>query len=84
MYRVIRPFFDLLDSNYYYGVGDTYPHAGKEVSEKRITALSTTANLQKRVLIKKVEENSTEVEKDGQTSSVSDVKKQPRKSKQRK
>lgn len=84
MYRVIHPFFDLLDSNHYYSVGDTYPHAGKEASEKRITTLSTTANLQKRALIKKVEENPTEVEKDGQSSPVSDAKKQPRKSKQRK
>ena len=84
MYRVIHPFFDLLDNNHYYSVGDTYPHAGKEVNEKRITALSTTANLQKRVLIKKVEENPTEVEEDGQTSPVDNVKKQPRKSKQRK
>lgn len=56
MYEVIRDFTDLQDNEYPYVVGDTFPHDGLEVSEERIKELSSSQNLQKRPLIKKIEE----------------------------
>lgn len=55
MYEVIRDFTDLQDNEYPYSVGDIFPHDGLEVSEERIKELSSSKNLQKRPLIKKVE-----------------------------
>ena len=56
MYRVRKFFYDLKDNNVPYNVGDIYPREGKEVSEKRIKELSTSANKQHEPLIEKVEE----------------------------
>lgn len=55
MYEVIRDFTDLQDNEYLYTVGDIFPRDGLEVSEERIKELSSSQNLQKRPLIKKVE-----------------------------
>ena len=44
MYKVINRFFDLQDNNHAYSVGDTFPHNGKKVSEKRIVELSSNKN----------------------------------------
>lgn len=55
MYEVIRDFTDLQDNEYPYSVGDIFPHDGLEVKEERIKELSSSKNLQKRPLIKKVE-----------------------------
>ncbi len=62
MYKVIKYFTDLQDNNYAYHVGDVFPHDGKEVTEKRLTELSTSANRRGMPLIEKVEETE-EVEK---------------------
>lgn len=80
MYRVIEPFFDLKDEGYAYHAGDAYPRPGKEVSEKRLKELSTSANRRKKPLVEAV----TEVVSDGQSSDTEPAKRQPRKSKQRK
>lgn len=55
MYEVIRDFTDLQDNEYPYSVGDLFPHDGLEVSKERLKELSSSKNLQKRPLIKKVE-----------------------------
>lgn len=57
MYEVIRDFTDLQDNEYPYSAGDLFPHDGLEVSEERIKELSSSKNLQKRPLIKKIEED---------------------------
>ena len=40
MYVVIKAFTDLHDKNHPYNVGDSFPRAGVEVSEKRLKELS--------------------------------------------
>lgn len=55
MYRVLRFFRDLQDNNHAYHVGDTFPHDGMAVSEKRLLELSTDANRRHMPLIEKVE-----------------------------
>lgn len=55
MYEVIRDFTDLQDNEYPYSAGDLFPHGGLEVSEERLKELSSSQNLQKRPLIKKIE-----------------------------
>lgn len=55
MYEVIRDFTDLKDNEHPYSAGDIFPHDGLEVSEERIKELSSSQNLQKRPLIKKIE-----------------------------
>lgn len=55
MYEVIHFFTDLQDFDHPYNVGDAFPRAGLEVSEERLKELSSSQNLQKRPLIKKVE-----------------------------
>ena len=46
-YKVIEYFTDLQDNDHEYNVGDLFPRDGKEVSEERLTELSTkiTVNL---------------------------------------
>lgn len=56
MYKVIKYFTDLQDNNHAYQVGDVFPHEGKEVTEKRLIELSTSANRRGMPLIEKVEE----------------------------
>ena len=41
MYKVIEYFTDLQDANYEYNVGDTFPRKGLNVSDERLTELST-------------------------------------------
>lgn len=64
MYKVIKAFFDLKDNGFPYNVGDPFPREGKEVSEKRLIALSTSANAQHEPLIVKVEEKKPEPPKE--------------------
>lgn len=59
-YKVIKSFADLKDNNHVYAVGDDFPHSDADVSEERITELSTSANkigvpLIEEVLAKEVE-----------------------------
>jgi hypothetical protein len=74
MYRVIKYFTDLQDNNHAYQVGDIFPHEGKEVTEKRLLELSTSANRRGMPLIEKVEETEVakEVEEVEKTEPVED------------
>lgn len=56
MYEVINYFTDLQDGEYPYNVGDIFPHDGLEVNEERLRELSTSNNLQKKPLIRLVED----------------------------
>ena len=58
MYKVIKFFTDLQDSNRPYNVGDVFPHkdCGYPVTEKRLAELATRSNLQRTPLIRYVEE----------------------------
>lgn len=53
-WKVIKPFYDLHDGNYYYSEGDTFPRKGKAVSQERLAVLSSDKNLQKTPLIAEV------------------------------
>jgi len=64
MYKVIKAFFDLKDNGFPYNVGDPFPREGKEVSEKRLIELSTSANAQHKPLIAKAVEKKTEPPKE--------------------
>ena len=64
MYKVIKHFYDLKDKGFLYMEGDPFPREGKEVSEKRLIELSTSANAQHEPLIAKVEEKKTEPPKE--------------------
>lgn len=55
MYKVIEYFTDLQDNNYEYNVGDTFPRKGLNVSNERLTELSTKENRQNKPLIERVE-----------------------------
>ena len=54
MYKVIKHFIDLQDSNHSYDVGDIYPREGVEVSEERIAELAGDKNKQGTPIIKAV------------------------------
>lgn len=54
--KVIKYFTDLQDSNHEYNEGDVFPRKGKEVSEERLTELSTKNNRQGTPLIERVQE----------------------------
>ena len=56
MYKVIKFFVDLEDSNYPYNVGDVFPHKGAEVSAERLAELAGKNNKQGQPLIELVEE----------------------------
>lgn len=56
MYKVIEYFTDLQDDNYEYNVGDTFPRKGLNVSDERLTELSTKENRQNKPLIEHVDE----------------------------
>lgn len=56
MYKVIEYFEDLQDGCHPYEVGHPFPREGVEVSEERLAELAGSANLQKKPLIVKVEE----------------------------
>lgn len=56
MYKVIKYFTDLQDNNHAYHVGDSFPRNGLDVSDERLTELSTKNNRQNKPLIERVEE----------------------------
>ena len=56
MYRVIKHFVDLQDSNHKYDIGDTYPRKGLNVLQSRINELASNKNLQKTPLIEEIPE----------------------------
>ena len=58
MYKVIKYFTDLQDSNREYNVGDKFPHVdcGYPVTEERLAELASDSNLQNTPLIQPVEE----------------------------
>lgn len=55
-YKVIKYFTDLQDDDYEYNVGDPFPRTGLDVSEERLTELSTKNNRQNKPLIERVQE----------------------------
>lgn len=57
MYKVIEYFIDLQDNDREYNVGDTFNH--ENVSEERLTELSTKNNRQNKPLIERVESNNS-------------------------
>ncbi|HEI9392212.1 Rho termination factor N-terminal domain-containing protein [Staphylococcus aureus] len=56
MYKVIEYFTDSQDNEYEYHVGDIFPRDGFEVSDERLTELSTTNNRRGIVAIERVDE----------------------------
>ena len=54
MFRVIKHFVDLQDSNYKYEIGDIYPRKGLNVLQSRINELASNKNLQRTPLIEEV------------------------------
>ena len=56
MFKVIQYFTDLQDDNYEYNVGDTFPRKDLNVSDERLTELSTSNNRQNKPLIERVDE----------------------------
>lgn len=56
MYKVVKYFTDLQDSNHPYNVGDIFPRAGFEVLPSRLKELSSDRNRQRTPLIELVEE----------------------------
>jgi hypothetical protein len=56
MYRVIKAFVDLQDSNFAYSVGDEFPRKGLNVLQSRINELASANNRQGSPLIEEVEE----------------------------
>ncbi len=61
MYRVIKYFTDLQDSEYAYNVGDVFPRQGVAVSGERIAELAGSENKQRTPLIEAVDEPVAEV-----------------------
>lgn len=55
-YKVIKSFTDMLDRNFLYKEGDTYPRKGLDVLPSRLKELATNANRRGETLIKEVEE----------------------------
>lgn len=56
MYKVVRAFFDSQNDNHLYKVGDTYPVKGAKASEKRIKELTKGTNVNRKVYIVEVKE----------------------------
>lgn len=54
MYKVAVSFTDLQDDNHVYLVGDSFPRKGVEISDKRISELSSIKNERGVTLIEKV------------------------------
>lgn len=83
--KVIKYFTDLQDNNHEYNEGDVFPRKGKEVSEERLTELSTKNNLQGVPLIERVQEQTDyndmkvselkEIAKEREIEGYSDMKK---------
>lgn len=88
MYKVIKFFTDLQDSNYPYEVGSTYPREGLSVSKERIKELSSKSNRQgtaliKEVIKKKIPEKASETHKEDAEDKKTSVN-APKKSKAKK
>lgn len=56
MYKVIKLFTDLQDSEHEYKVGDIYPRKGYETTRSRIMELASNDNKQGTPLIEEVED----------------------------
>ena len=56
MFKVVKKFYDLKDNNHCYYVGDTFPHNGKKVGDKRIAELSSNKNKMGVPLIEEIPE----------------------------
>lgn len=54
MYKVVKFFTDMQDSNHAYHVGDTYPRKGVKADKKRIAELASEHNRQRCPLIAEV------------------------------
>ena len=63
MYRVIKHFVDLQDSNHKYDIGDIYPRKGLNVLQSRINELASHKNKQKTPLIEEIPEKAEETKK---------------------
>lgn len=55
MYKVIKYFVDLQDSNHHYNAGDVFPRPGLSVTEERLAELAGSENKQGVPLIKLVQ-----------------------------
>ncbi len=70
MYKVIKHFIDLHDSDHSYNEGDIFPREGVDVSKERIEELAGSNNKQHTPLIELVEEaqdNATDTDVDEKT-----------------
>lgn len=81
-YKVICQFIDLQDDNHVYSVGDVYPRAGKQATQKRIDELSSNKNRRRTALIAPLEatENSLSCACEEETGSCTEEPKKRRKS----
>ena len=68
MYKVIKPFTDLQDSNYKYDVGGIYPRKGLHVLQSRINELASNKNRQGVPLIEEIPEKVEEPKKEKKKS----------------
>ena len=55
-YKAIESFKDLLDNNYKYRVGDSFPRSGYSPSKERIEELLSCENKRGRAVIEAIEE----------------------------
>ena len=72
MYRVIKHFVDLQDSNHKYDIGDIYPRKGLNVLQSRINELATNKNLQKTPLIEEIPDVEDKPEKKTKSTKKAD------------
>ena len=72
MYKVIKHFVDLQDSNHKYDVGDTYPRKGLNVLQSRINELASDKNKQKTPLIEEIPEIEDKPEKKTRSTKKAD------------
>lgn len=63
MYKVIERFFDLLDNDHDYSVGDVFPHDGREVEANRIAELASVKNKRGIPLIEHIPEKPKKTKK---------------------
>lgn len=70
MYKVIKHFVDLQDSNHKYDIGDTYPRKGLNVLQSRINELASNKNRQGVPLIEEIPEVVEEPKKEKKSKSV--------------
>lgn len=70
MYKVIKHFVDLQDSNHKYDIGDTYPRKGLNVLQSRINELASNKNRQGVPLIEEIPEVAEEPKKEKKSKSV--------------